>query len=176
MRSLYRAAFGVRSPGRRLQPVFRYDDSLVAAVADAIVGIGCTAPADRDLDPLLACLEPSTRRILEPLGRHPVFPGEPPPVVIEAPMGLQVARQPRDRLFTALAVDDRWRRRGIGRALAVGRLALALRDGATQVFVHCVAGSGSRQLYESLGFVPLVRLAHHYGDGSGMTLLWRRLR
>ena len=54
-------------------------------------------------------------------------------------------------------------------------LQLAANAGVPQVFVHAVAGSGSRQLYERLGFTPLVRLAAHYRDGTGMTLLYREL-
>jgi hypothetical protein len=43
------------------------------------------------------------------------------------------------------------------------------------MFVHCVDGTGSRELFQGQGFLPLVHYARHYSDGSGMTLLARPL-
>lgn len=174
MAALYRAAFSDRLPGRDVWPRFGFDDSLVAALGDRIVGLGCFEDAKSDLDPLLDCLAPLTRQLLDPLGRNPI-PGEPPALVIEAPVGVAPVRGPGDRVFSAVAVDRAFRRQGIGRALAIRRLERAVNDGVSQVFVHAIDGSGSRELYERLGFTPLVRFALHYRDGAGMTLLYRRL-
>jgi GNAT superfamily N-acetyltransferase len=169
MSSLYREAFGRRMPDRRLRPVFRVENSLVAVHEDQIVGLAVTTPADPSLDPMLGCLEPLTRRFLEPLrlelGRRAAL-------TLLAPAGVVPTRTPTDQIFEALAVDRRFRRRGVGQSLASVQLQLARREGARQVFVHCVEGSGSRELYEGLGLVPLVHFERHYLDGTGMTLLY----
>jgi GNAT superfamily N-acetyltransferase len=171
LETLYRSAFGRRGPpGRTL--VFQRERAVVAVVGGRVVGFGCYEPAKPDLDPQLAALDPESRRFLDPLRELE----DDPAVRVEAPRGLLVARGRGDRVFTALAVDARYRRRGVGRLLAVARLQLALRDGVPQVFVHCIDGSGSRGLYEKLGFVPLVHVTRHYRDGTGMSLLYRALR
>ncbi len=94
---------------------------------------------------------------------------------IEAPEDWIVLPARGDRVFSALAVHPGHRRRGVGESLVLARLGLARRDEVRKVFVHCVAGSGSRELYERLGFTPLVTKRRHYPGGRGMTLLVRPL-
>jgi ribosomal protein S18 acetylase RimI-like enzyme len=145
-----------------------YAETVVAELDGQVVGFGCMERAGPDLDVQLRCLAPDVRAFLEPLAEL-----DDANVVIEAAPGRIVTRQEGDVVLTAVAVDPRYRRRGIARALAVARLRLAARSGASQVFVHCVDGSGSRELYEQLGFEPLVRFRRHYSDGTGMALLVR---
>lgn len=76
-----------------------------------------------------------------------------------------------DQVLTALAVDPAHRRLGIGRRLAEGRIEAAEVSGAQHVFVHCVEGAGTEQLYDSLGFVTLGRVPGWYRSGRGMTLM-----
>jgi GNAT superfamily N-acetyltransferase len=172
MSALYREAFGRRIPHRRLRPLFQVETSLVAVLEDQIVGLAVTTPADPSLDPMLGCLDPVDRRFLEPLRAEL---GRRAALTVLAPAGLAPVRTPSDQVFEALAVDRRFRRRGVGQSLASVQLQLARREGARQVFVHCVAGSGSRELYEGLGMVPLVHFERHYGDGTAMTLLYASL-
>lgn len=170
MTEIYREAFDQRSPGRSLRPFFRRDRSLVAVQGNEIAGLLCIDLADESLDAALGCLDPLTRRFLAPIeGALPA--GETAAVEIFAPPGLTVARGPRDLLITAIAVDIRYRRRGVARALAIAAVGGPARS--RQIFAHCVAGSGSRELFEALGFVPLVSFARYYEDGTGMTLLFR---
>jgi ribosomal protein S18 acetylase RimI-like enzyme len=81
--------------------------------------------------------------------------------------------------LTALAVRPEWRRRGVGTALADARIELAALGGADVVFVSCVDGAGSLELYQRLGFrrVGSSRGAHLMGVGAThlvSPLLWRR--
>lgn len=167
---IYRDAFGVRSPGRRLNPIFLRDRSLVAVRGSEVAGLLCIDRADDSIDPALSCLEPLTRSLLEPLASS-LPPEEKAAVEILAPPSLAPRRGERDLLITAIAVDPRLRRQGAGRALALAGTAGPAAK--RQIFAHCVAGSGSRELLEGLGFAPLVRFARYYEDGTGMTLLYR---
>lgn len=149
--------------------------TVVAEVSHHLVGFGCwhviRHPSEApDLRTMLGSLDPVGRALLG--GDSPVRL----PVRVEAPPGLVVTLAPGDVVFTALAVVSALRRQGLGTGLARARLALARSTGAGQVFVNCVDGSGSRALYERLGFVPLVTADRHYPDGSGMTLLYSPTR
>lgn len=162
--------------------------TLVAELEGSLVGFGCwhrgvtrrsLRPAKRPvpwsrppwdaslaLHTLLGSLEPTTRRLLD-VPDHPVGL----PLRVEAPPGLVVRARGADWVLTALAVHPEVRRRGVGTALARARIAAARRAGAHRVFVHCVAGSGSRPLYEAIGFTPLVTVDDYYRGGLAMTLL-----
>ncbi|MCB9679249.1 MAG: GNAT family N-acetyltransferase [Alphaproteobacteria bacterium] len=173
--ALYQHAF--RRHGSTARSAIRQirGEAVVAEIRGEIVGLGCIDRiADDDvraLHPLLAALEPSSRALLAPSLEVEL------PFRVEAPPGLTVAVGPDDWLLTALVVREGHRRQGIGTAIALARLALA-RESASpgaQVFVHCVAGAGSRGLYEKLDFVPLVTKDRHYPGGAGMTLLYRPL-
>ncbi|MEZ4320450.1 MAG: GNAT family N-acetyltransferase [Myxococcota bacterium] len=149
----------------------------VAALEDEPVGFGCMMALHGSREPelrrLLGCLSPDARALLEPLA-DPLLAGgatEAPAVRVEAPAELRIELGARDVRFTALGVLPSHRRLGIGTLLARARLARAIERGATQVFVDCVAGSGSRELYERIGFTPLVTKARHYRGGAGMTLM-----
>jgi ribosomal protein S18 acetylase RimI-like enzyme len=146
-------------------------DSLVAAIDGRVVGFVTASPASGDLGALLGNLEPATRTILGPLGA----PDEPRTIRIVAPSGVAPRVGPRDQLISAIAVDPRFRRRGVARALAVGQLALAEHAGVPQMFVHSIAGSGSAELFAGLGFTPLLELGRYYPDGTGMTFLFKAL-
>ena len=168
--ALYRSTFGVPPPWEVWQAPVR----MIAAVeGDDVVGLGTWAahpePRDPGIGRLLRCLHPWMRSSLD------LPESDEKGLFIEAPEGLEVEEGRADWHLTALAVLPTHRRRGIGTLLALERLRLAREAGATQVFVQCIEGSGSRSLYEGLGFTPLVRLARHYPDGRGMTLLYRRL-
>lgn len=58
--------------------------------------------------------------------------------------------------LSTLAVEAEFRRQGVGRALAVARLEHARALGARALFVRCIHGSGSAELYQSLGFDRLL--------------------
>lgn len=168
---LYRQAFAHHGGTIRGGMAHLSGPTVVAEVDHRLVGFGCWHVVR---DP---ATEPELRTMLgnlDPVGRA-LLGGDTPvalPVRVEAPPGLVVELAAGDVVFTALAVVSALRRRGIGTGLARARLALARASGAGQVFVHCVDGSGSRALYEALGFAPLVTTDRHYPDGSGMTLLY----
>jgi len=50
-------------------------------------------------------------------------------------------------------------------------VAIAEVQGATGIYAECVEGSGSPQLFQGLGFLPLVTTRDWYADGSDMTLV-----
>ncbi len=118
----------------------------VAELEGRVVGVGLVAPADPSYRGMAKGAEWVTDR--------------PFPDVAEA-----------DCALTALVVDPAHRRKGVGRALALARVEMAELVGAQRVFVHCVEGSGSTELYLRLGFEPVLRRRRHYTDGSGMALL-----
>ncbi len=81
----------------------------------------------------------------------------------------------RGWLLSAMAVSPLCRRQGIGTALAESRLAYARATRASSVFVTCIAGSGSADLYAGLGFAPILSVHPYYSDGSDMVMLGLRL-
>lgn len=175
--ALHTQAFHARGANRHQAWTQIRQDTLVALHEGEPVGFGCWEIAGKrrrepELDDLLACLEPMTRAILAPASA----PDVPLPLRIEAPPEVHPVQRPRDTVFTALAVRPDHRRSGVGTALAKARIDRARRHRSHSIFVHCVAGSGSRELYASLGFQPLVSKDAHYRDGTGMTLMWLGLR
>ena len=115
------------------------------------MGLGCASVVRTRPNPgvahLLAAMDPDQRDRLFHHGLKAYG------ITIEAPPGLQVTQQRGDWVFTALAVRD---------------------AGATKVLVQTLDAGGSRQLYEKLGFVPLVRISEQSDDPSdptAMTLL-----
>lgn len=154
--------------------VARVSDALVAVLDDEVLGFVTVGPVTPEVSDLLGCLEPSTRAILGPLG-VPLGPDDPTPVRILAPRGLTVSLRVRSATINAIAVLPAHRRHGVAHALVRAVVAEATDLRVAQLFVHSVAGSGSRELFERHGFVPLVELARFYPDGTGMTFLWRDL-
>lgn len=151
-------------------------NTVVAELRGRVVGFGCwnvvQHPShEREIGDLLACLDPQMRRILQPEDAPVDLP-----LRIEAPEDFQPRIERGDWVFTALAVDPAHRNKGIGTALARYRMMLAARARARRIYLHALTGSGSRELYTRLGFVPLVAKDHHYPDGTGMTLMVRELR
>jgi GNAT superfamily N-acetyltransferase len=161
---LYRMAFSGYT--RRIPRPDASNLFLVAEYRGEIVGVGGleVGKPTHDLESLLRYLAPLVRAAFEPLD-------DAPPVRVEAPLGYRPRGTPSDAFLTALAVEPTLRRQGIGTRLTRGRLHHALKRGARQAWVTCVAGSGSRELYETLGFTPLVTLQRRYRGGQGMTLL-----
>ncbi len=75
----------------------------------------------------------------------------------------------------AMAVTPTSRRRGVGSALAGYRIERAQRSGCRAVFVTCVEGTGSADLYDKLGFERIIEMSPYYGDGSGVVFMGRVL-
>lgn len=173
---LYRRAFeGYRERGSGLGLSQLREHTVVAAgPAGRIVGLGCFQRIDRfdprgELARLVSCLAPEVRAILDP---QVVPEGAPElPIRIHAPRGPVPTVREGDMVFTALAVDPAFRRRGVGTALALARMRLATERHARRIWVHCVEGSGSDALYRGLGFSPLLRRADHYRPGLAMHLM-----
>ena len=170
---IYRQAF--RRYERFRGGMNRLSRNTVVAERDGrVVGFGCwnvvrDPRSEREIQDLLACLDPQMRRILQP-----------DDAALDLPITLHTDTRPAlergDWVFTALAVDPAYRGTGVGTALARHRMMLASRARAHRIYLHALTGSGSRSLYERLGFTPLVSKDHHYPDGTGMTLMVRDLR
>lgn len=56
--------------------------------------------------------------------------------------------------LAVLHVSRRWRRRGVGAALAGEVMAAARRDGASRIYVSATATRGTVEFYQALGFAP----------------------
>lgn len=167
---IYRECLRQRMPVWSQQPIERQVN--VAEHDGEVVGLGGFTVIDTvpysGLAHLLAAMEPSMRGRLFPYGLKAYG------INIEAPPELRITQQRGDWVFTALAVRPDARRRGIGTALALERLRAAREAGATKVFVQTLDAGGSRQLYEKLGFVPLVRMSEVSdapSDATAMSLL-----
>jgi N-acetylglutamate synthase-like GNAT family acetyltransferase len=172
--ALYQACFTEHGATVRSGVHALYTQDLVVAEIDGdIVGLGAWAGLLDD------GMGPEFRTWLSALlpDQRGMYASDDPdaPFRVEAPDDWVVIPAPGDRVFTALAVHPDHRRKGVGTSLALARLALAREAGVRKVFVHCIAGSGSRELYEGLGFVPLVTKRQHYPGGRGMTLLVKPL-
>ncbi len=76
-----------------------------------------------------------------------------------------------DRYVSALAVEGRARRRGVGRALLDVVIGEALSSGAGAVWLHCWDGADASGFYARQGFLPIVRIGPHYDDRSPATLM-----
>ena len=75
---------------------------------------------------------------------------------------------------SGMAVEPEHRRRGVARALAEIRTRAAQEAGARALFVACLLGSGTEQLYVQLGFEEIGDYPDFYEDGSTVRLMVRR--
>lgn len=66
-----------------------------------------------------------------------------------------------------LAVDPRWRRRGIGRLLLDRVIADARARGIARLFLEMRDGNDAARLYAGAGFAQVGRRADYYRRGSG---------
>lgn len=168
---LYREGFAERVR-RWHRPTFRFGETLVADVGGVIVGFGCAEPAGPEIDGQLAYLDPRDRALFASLAAL----GQPhEPAAVELFTDEAVRRAPSDALMTAITTDRTVRRCGVAEAIVDAWVELGARRGWRRMFAQCVDRSGSRELFGGLGFAPLVHLAHHYADGTGMTLMVRAL-
>src|SRR5690606_3931493 len=69
-----------------------------------------------------------------------------------------------------LAVDPRWRGRGIGGALLERFVAAARARGAARLFLEMREGNTAETLYRRHGFESVGRRRHYYRRGSGSPL------
>jgi len=68
-----------------------------------------------------------------------------------------------------IAVDDVWRRRGVGRALLEGALAEAGQRGARAMLLEVsVTNAAAQALYDRAGFVTVGRRRNYYKGPAGM--------
>jgi [ribosomal protein S18]-alanine N-acetyltransferase len=65
------------------------------------------------------------------------------------------------------AVDPRWRRRGLGRALLERFASTALRRGARRLLLEMRDGNPAERLYRQHGFVPIGRRRNYYRGPGG---------
>ncbi|QSI47287.1 ribosomal protein S18-alanine N-acetyltransferase [Thermobispora bispora] len=88
--------------------------------------------------------------------------------------GLAVAADQAD--VQTIAVDERYRRRGIGAALLEALLAEAARRGATAVFLEVRADNAPAQaMYERFGFERIGLRRRYYHDGTDAITMVKRL-
>lgn len=169
---LYREGFSPQIRGRWHRPTFRFGETLVADAGGVLIGFGCVEQAGSELDSQLRYFDPRDRVFLAGLAGL-AGPREPPAVELFTD---EVVRRDRsDALMTAITADPRARRAGVARAIVSAWVVLGGRRGWRRMFAQCVDGTGSRELFGGLGFAPLVHVAHHYADGTGMTLMLRTL-
>ncbi len=76
---------------------------------------------------------------------------------------------------TAIAVASAWRRQGVGRSLVEARIEAAKAAHARAFLTQCVVGSGSTELYASLGFEPLIQRGGAYATGEDSQLMALKL-
>lgn len=87
-----------------------------------------------------------------------------------AASGFMITRVVSDECeVLTLVTDERFRRRGIGRALATSQLGFAAQLGARQAFLEVAEGNEAAiKLYRALGFEPVGRRESYYpGAGGG---------
>jgi len=88
--------------------------------------------------------------------------------------GLAVAADQAD--VQTIAVDERYRRRGIGAALLEALLAEAARRGATAVYLEVRADNAPAQaMYERFGFERIGLRRRYYHDGTDAITMVKRL-
>lgn len=148
---LYRQGFGAymrTAPRRRRWGEQRapWEDTafrgvVVAEVEGEVVGFACARPADDE-------------RLLQHLATR-----------FGAPWLAHDAQH-----VSAVTVDARHRRKGIAAALVDAATEIAEVQGATGIYAECVEGSGSPQLFQGLGFLPLITTRHGYANGADMTV------
>ena len=126
-----------------------FDSGIVARCGESRIGF---ALVDRDAHGSI---------IIRRLARHWLKTEVPP---------ISVSYDGRDEVWTKF-IEGSWyccgtlvapdfRRGGIGTKFAVERLRMAERSGARSVFVACVDGSGTEEIYQGLGFTEVGRTAN----------------
>jgi ribosomal protein S18 acetylase RimI-like enzyme len=83
--------------------------------------------------------------------------------------------QDEDLIFTDLAVDPKFRRRGIGEELARKRINMARKHGSSAIYAQCL-GEGGSKLLSKLEFLPIIRAGPRYPDGSACTVMGLQLK
>lgn len=97
------------------------------------------------------------------------------PEVIDGYAGLLAPRGAQDADVQTIAVAERARRHGLGRALMNALIGEARRRGAAHVFLEVRADNpGAQSLYRSLGFVE-IGVRPHYYQPDGVDALVMRL-
>lgn len=77
-----------------------------------------------------------------------------------------------DAEIALIAVDGRYRRKGIGRELLLHAIAKAKEEGCGNVFLEVRASnSPARAMYEGVGFVPISLRHKYYGDGEDAVVM-----
>lgn len=80
----------------------------------------------------------------------------------------------REIHITTIAVDPRWRRRGLGEWMLIHLLADAIARQAERATLEVrTSNSVARRLYEKYGFEPLERRQCYYRDGEDALLMMR---
>ncbi len=75
-----------------------------------------------------------------------------------------------------LAVDERYRRMGIGNALMRTFIDTCRRDRLLSIRLEVkTTNTGAIQFYRNLGFVITSTLFHYYSDSSNAYLMWRMI-
>lgn len=92
-------------------------------------------------------------------------------------VGVLVGHTVLDELeIHVVAVDDRARRRGLGRALVEATLAEARARGVTRAFLEVrVSNAAARALYRAVGFVDSDVRRRYYDDGEDALVMELRL-
>ncbi len=76
----------------------------------------------------------------------------------------------------SIAVDPRWRRRGIGKALMLEAMKLLKNAGCESVYLEVrVSNHIAINLYRNLGFKIIKRIPRYYRDGEDAFLMQRSL-
>ena len=72
-----------------------------------------------------------------------------------------------DEELLLLAVDPRWRRRGLGRAMLVALVEAARSRGARQLLLEMRRGNPAEPLYRYFGFTPIGERPNYYRGREG---------
>jgi ribosomal-protein-alanine N-acetyltransferase len=93
--------------------------------------------------------------------------------LVDARGGLILARVAADEAeVLTLAVAPTLRRKGIGRALLAGAMAMAAGEGAQSVVLEVAVGNAAaRALYAAADFTEIGRRPRYYADGSDALVL-----
>ncbi|WP_127794210.1 ribosomal protein S18-alanine N-acetyltransferase [Agromyces sp. LHK192] len=107
------------------------------------------------------------RELEQEHGHYLVVVDDEEPGTVLAYAGLLAARGSGEGDIQTIAVDERLRGLGIGRALMQAQVAEARRRGAERLFLEVRADNeAAHRLYRSLGFVDLAVRPRYYRDGA----------